>query len=115
MSKPRLFNGTEWIEFDSIEEHDLYIQSISAPSKTDYKQMVQDRIDLGKKIMLEYLADNAEINLTYEQSILQLQKFQVVKAFLEVGNLEDSKVMIENIAPDEVFTQERKDKYLAMF
>jgi hypothetical protein len=65
--------------------------------------------------MRAYLADNAAINLTFNQSIEQLQKFQVIKAFLEVGNLEDSKVMLSGIATDDVFTQERKDKYLAMF
>lgn len=113
--KPKLFNGTEWIEFNSHAEHDAYIASITPPSQTDYTIIVEERIATGRKIMTAYLADNAAINLTFAQSVEQLQKFQVVKAFLEVGNLEDSKVLIANVATDDVFTQERKDKYLAMF
>lgn len=115
MMKPRLFNGTEWIDFQSAAEHDAYVASITQPSKPDFTAIVEERIAIGRKIMTAYLADNAAINLTFAQSVEQLQKFQTVKAFLEVGNLEDSKILIANVATDDVFTQERKDKYLAMF
>lgn len=115
--KPRLFNGTEWIEFETREQHDNYIAQLQAsqpPAPIDFKQIVINRIEKGKEVITEYLADNASINLTFDQSLTQLQKFQVVKAFLEVGNLEDSIILIQNTEVDEVFTQERKDKYLTM-
>lgn len=113
--KPRLFNGTEWIEFETQAEHDAYIASITPPPQIDYPSLVDERIRIGELIKRAYLADNAAINLTFNQSVEQLQKFQVVKAFLEVGNLEDSKILIQQTATDDIFTQERKHKYLAMF
>lgn len=113
--KPRLFNGTEWIEFDTVEEHDAYIASLPVPERQiDYKELVQKRIKIGQQVIIEYLADNAAINLTMEQSIQQLTKFQTVKAFLEVGNIEDSITIITGIATDDVFTPERKEKYLQL-
>lgn len=113
--KPKLFNGTEWIEFETQKDHDEYIASITPPPQTDYGAIVDQRIATGKQIIREYLADNAAINLTFNQSVEQLQKFQVVKAFLEVGNLEDAKVLIQQTATDGVFTEVRKDRYLSMF
>jgi hypothetical protein len=67
-----------------------------------------------RKAMLTYLKDNRDLNLTSGQSIAQLQKFQTIKALLEVGARTLAKSMLAVAEVDEVFTQERKDKYLAM-
>lgn len=113
-TKPRLFDGTKWFEFDSISEHEQYINSKVPDPEIQFRELVKDRIEKGKEIVIEYLTDNAKVNLTYEQSLQQLSKFQVVKAFLEVGNLEDSFAIISQTETDEIFTEERKQKYLTM-
>jgi len=113
--KPRLFDGTKWIEFETEADHDAYIESIRKPDVKDQKDYVIKNIETGKNIALEYLIDNSRIDLTTEQSILQLQKFQYIKALLEVGALDAAKELILSTDTDEVFTKERKDKYLLMF
>lgn len=108
----RHFNGTDWVDI-SLEEFEVLMQSYG--ETVDQKAVVQQRIEKCKSIMLEYLADNSLLNLTPEQNVQQLIKFQSIKAFLEVGNFKNSIALIEAASTDEVFTQERKDKYLAMF
>lgn len=111
---PRLFNGTSWFEFETIEEHAQYIESITPAPTIDYKYLVKMRKQRGNEVMEEYLADNAAINLTFEQSVQQLEKFQVVKQFLEVGNIEDSINIISATPTDDIFTEQRKQKYLTL-
>jgi len=113
--KPKLFNGTDWIEFETEAEHNAYVASITPPSPPDYHAIVDEKRRIGDLIIREYLADNTAINLTKEQSFQQLQKFQIVKEFLSVGNLEDAKDILHSIQVDDVVTQERKEKYIAMF
>lgn len=83
--------------------------------QSNHELAVDINIKIGNQIIRAYLADNRAINLTQQQSIQQLQKFQVIKAFLEVGNLEDSKALLLATELDDVLTEQRKDKYLAMF
>lgn len=102
--------------FETKEEEDVFLSELPVPNPViDYEALVDERIATGNKIMRAYLSDNAAINLTFNQSVEQLQKFQVVKAFLEVGNLEDAKVLVQGIATDGVFTEQRKQKYIDMF
>jgi hypothetical protein len=76
----------------------------------DYLQ----RVEIGNKLIKIYLLDNSLLNLTTQQSIDQLQKFGTIKMLLELGSLKAAKDLIFMSKVDEVFTQERKDKYLGM-
>ncbi len=71
------------------------------------------RIAIGKEVMDQYLDDNEGLELTTEQSLAQLQKFMAIKALLEVGTLSKAQVLLIATPVDEIFTQARKDKYLA--
>lgn len=113
--KPRLFDGTKWIEFETEAEHDAYVETLRLPDFKNEREDVVKNIEIGKNIALEYLVDNSKIDLTTEQSIQQLQKFQYIKALLEVGALDAAKDLIISTETDEVFTKERKEKYLLMF
>lgn len=113
---PNHFDGTKWIMFDTVEEQEEYLAVLNPTNEeTNYRSIVAERIEKGKLIMMEYLSDNAKKNLSFDQSVQQLNKFQIVKSMLEVGNLEDSQIMILNTETDEIFTNERKNKYLSMF
>ena len=84
------------------------------PAPVSPKTLVVENIEKGKNVLLEYLADNKELSITNEQSIMQLQKFASVKQLLEVGDLQSAAYLISVTETDEVFTQIRKEKYLSM-
>lgn len=80
---------------------------------TDRQAVLQD-MNICKNTLLTYLTDNRKENLTTQQSLGQLQKFSTIKALLEVGARPAAKELLAVVVVDDVFTQERKDKYLAM-
>ena len=129
MIKYKLQKGTTSIDFPSLEAVAAFKQAnpewaeIEAVSyeelpqpeqPKDELQIVKENIAKGEAMILDYLADNRRLRLTNEQSIQQLQKFQVIKALLQVGDLSSAKALLSVTEVDEIFTQERKDKYLAM-
>jgi hypothetical protein len=69
--------------------------------------------DLGNKLVNLYLLDNSELNLTTQQTLQQLQKFAAIKQLLELGSLRAAKDLIMMAEVDEIFTEERKAKYLS--
>jgi hypothetical protein len=73
----------------------------------------QKRVEIGNKLIKIYLLDNSLLNLTTQQSLEQLQKFSAIKMLLELGSLKAAKDLIFMSEVDEVFTQERKNKYLS--
>lgn len=77
-------------------------------------EAILNAINKGKAVILEYLKDNREIDLTTEQSLQQLQKFAAIKGLLEVGAIDAAVDLLLLAEVDEIFTQERKDKYLSM-
>lgn len=68
--------------------------------------------ELGNKLVNLYLLDNSELNLTTQQTLQQLQKFAAIKQLLELGSLRAAKELITIAEVDEIFTEERKQKYL---
>jgi hypothetical protein len=77
----------------------------------DEQQLADDKAK-GRRLIDTYLLDNKKINLTTQQSLQQLQKFSAIKGLLESGALDAAKELIELSLVDEIFTQERKDKYI---
>jgi len=73
----------------------------------------QQRVEIGNKLIKIYLLDNSLLNLTTQQSLEQLQKFSTIKMLLELGSLKAAKDLIFMSEVDDVFTQERKNKYLS--
>jgi hypothetical protein len=59
----------------------------------------QRRKAIGQEVIDTYLDDNEEIGLTTAQSLAQLQKFQAVKALLEVGSIGQGK-RLADIGPN---------------
>jgi len=129
MTKYKLINGPTSIDFPSLEavaqfkqanpewagiEAVSYWEEPQLDPEPDALQVVKENIAKGEAMILDYLADNRRMRLTNEQSLQQLQKFQVIKALLQVGDLGSAKYLLSVTEVDDVFTQERKDKYLEM-
>jgi hypothetical protein len=77
------------------------------------------RQSFGKELLNEYLMDNDLIAkergypFTVEETGQQAQKFQLVMGILPLGSLVQCLTVIQNTATDTIFTQARKDKYIA--
>lgn len=80
--------------------------------KKDTSLAVEIDSQFGKDLLNEYLVENKALKLTTQQSLTQLQKFQGVKALLEVGALSSARDLLSTVVSDEVFTEERKLYYL---
>ena len=133
-SRARFTETPEGWELPKVENRFLKLDiesrlPISMPSETIAEILAQEKelqiqnekfqklnndISFGNQLIREYLLDNKELPLTMEQSQTQLQKLLGLKEFLEVGNIQDAKILLSNVEIDDVFTQERKDKYLKM-
>jgi hypothetical protein len=88
------------------------------PEKTE-AQKLDERQVFGKQLLNDYLMDNDAIAkergfpFTVEETAQQAQKFQLVMGILPLGSLKQSLDVISITATDTIFTQERKDKYIA--
>lgn len=61
-----------------------------------------------------FLQDNRIDGVTAVQGEALMSKFSVTLSFAQVGAVTSVDYYIKNMAVDEVFTQERKDKYIQM-
>lgn len=94
------------------EQADLIAQQqAEIQAKRDQRKQYQD---IGAAVIEQYLYDNSELVLNAEQTIQQLKKFSAAKELLELGSLRVAKELIIASEVDEIFTQERKDKYIQM-
>jgi len=107
------YNGDvlELIEFLPNEK---YIRDGYYPS--EFASNLSNDKNFGNKLVDTFLIDNRESPIAFnpQLSISVLQKFQGVKALAEVGDIKNVMLMLNYIEVDELFTQERKDKYILM-
>jgi hypothetical protein len=88
------------------------------PQKSEAEKL-SERQDFGKQLLNDYLMDNDAIAkergfpFTVEETAQQATKFQLVMGILPLGSLKQSLDVISVTATDTIFTQERKDKYIA--
>ena len=79
---------------------------------------IQERLNLdmsfGQDLVFVFVEDNRIMGTTQEQNDAILVKFRDILAFAQTGAIESINTHLPNIPVDEVFTQERKDKYMAM-
>ena len=98
-------------EWKRLSGKENYINK--SPSTSD---LIEKDKQFGNKLLYEFLKDNRDLKTAFSMttSINMLQKFQAVKGLSEVGDIKNVKKLIENTAIDDIFTQERKDKYVLM-
>jgi len=79
---------------------------------------IQERLNLdmsfGQDLVFVFVEDNRIMGTTQEQNDAILVKFRDILAFAQTGPIESINTHLPNIPVDEVFTQEGKDKYMAM-
>jgi hypothetical protein len=69
-------------------------------------------IDFCKNLITLFLQDNRIANVTAQQGESLMAKFATTLNFAQVGAVTSVDYHIKNMVTDDVFTQERKDKYI---
>jgi hypothetical protein len=104
---------------DSLGEG--YMATLAPPSEQippiTGRERVQMGLDFGNELTFTFLDDNqssAFYPFTEAQNNALMSKFQSVLSFAQVGSIRQISDMLPSIATDEIFTQARKDNYIAM-
>ena len=109
--------------FDTLEEAQTFADSLGEGYTVEYigpyiPPTVAERLDMDmnfcQDLITTFVYDNREIGTTQEQNDALMAKFQTILAFAQVGAVESINAHLPTIPTDEVFTQERKDKYMQM-
>lgn len=78
------------------------------------QQRLSNDLDFGSHLIYIFVEDNRIMNITSEQSEAVLVKFRDILAFAQTGAITSIQTYLPLIPIDEVFTQQRKDKYIQM-
>lgn len=116
--------------FNSLEDAELYFYEkldntytiILAPDNeqiSDFNPTSEQRlpidIDFGNQLINQFLLDNREMGyISIQDSIILLNKFNDIEKLSRLGAIKDVKILMQNVIVDNIFTQERKDKYIQM-
>lgn len=113
MTKPKLFNGTTIIEFETDAEHDAYVASISpTPDLTDFIKNAEHEL-IGKQVIKDLYVALRQQNLTQAQEGDLLNRLTGVLMALGFGFIRGSRVIANNLTVAGSLTQGRKDFLLA--
>ena len=110
-------------EYATLEEAQEFADSLGDGYTVEYVGPVapitiEERYIMDKQFCDElistFVLDNRNIGTTSEQNDALMSKFQLVLGFAQVGAVLDINAHLPSIPTDEVYTQERKDKYMQM-
>ena len=101
-------------ELDRLAEEERIKQEKAAAEIQAIRDQRKLYQQIGSNVIEQYLYDNSLIVLDALQTLQQLKKFSAIKELLELGSLRVAKELLSTSEVDEIFTQERKDKYLQM-
>ena len=108
-------------QFASINDAQTFADSLGtgyvaefwkAFQQPDIYQRLQMDMDFCQNLISEFLEDNRNMNITPEQSDAVLMKFKDILSFAQAGAVASLNVHLPLIPVDEIFTQERKNKYV---
>ncbi len=78
----------------------------------------EERLDMDQSfcnnLINIFLQDNRVAGVTTQQGEALMAKFSTTLSFAQVGAITSVQYHIQNMTVDDVFTQERKDKYIQM-
>ena len=109
--------------FDTLEEAQAFAETLgdgyTAEFYAPYVPLtLQERLDsdleFGQHLIYVFVEDNRIMEITSEQSEEVLVKFRDILAFAQTGAVTSIQTYLPLIPVDDVFTQERKDKYIQM-
>ena len=78
------------------------------------QQRLNMDLDFGSHLVYIFVEDNRVMDITPEQSETVLVKFRDILAFAQTGAITSIDNYLPLIPTDDVFTQQRKDKYVQM-
>ena len=109
--------------FDTLEEAQAFADSLGTGYTVEFvgpyvPPSIEEKLSLDMSFGLElvntFVYDNRIMQITSEQSEAVLVKFRDILAFAQTGAITSIQTYLPLIPIDEVFTQERKDKYIQM-
>ena len=110
-------------EYESLEDAQAYADSLGEGYTVEYVSPVipitiEQRYSIDKQfcddLISTFVLDNRNIGTPPEQNDALMSKFQLVLGFAQVGAVKDIDAHLPSIPTDEVYTEERRDKYLQM-
>lgn len=111
LSFDRYFTPAIVAQFDFIGTPEQFEQWILE----DPEKLYEEDIEFGKQMIKEYQLHNRSLNLSTQDSLTQLQKFQSIASLLDRGSIKASAALLSGVAVDSIFTQERKDYFIQRF
>jgi len=109
--------------YESLEAAQTFADSLGEGYTAEYyapynPPTIQERLtmdmEFGQQLVYVFVEDNRIMDITSAQSEAVLQKFRDILAFAQTGAITSIATYLPAIPVDEVFTQERKDKYIQM-
>ena len=110
-------------KFATLEDAQTFADSLGEGYTAEYyapytPPTLQERLtmdlEFGQDIVYVFVEDNRIMNITPAQSEATLVKFRDILAFAQTGAITSINTYLPAIPVDEVFTQERKNKYMQM-
>ena len=110
-------------QFATLEEAEAFAESLGKGYEVEYigpvepisiEQRLSMDMSFGQELVNDFVYDNRIMSITSEQSEAVLVKFRDILAFAQTGAITSIQTYLPLIPTDEVFTQERKDKYTQM-
>lgn len=105
-----LENSNDW----KVNEIEIEVSDVEPIKVIDYNSLLKESLQFGQQLIDTFLLDNwtSPISINTEQSVSLLNKFETIIKLCNLGDIKNVKVLLENTETDEIFTKERKEKYL---
>ena len=110
-------------EYATIDEAQTYANSLGEGYSVEYvgpvepitlEQRLNMDLSFGNDLIYVFVEDNRKMVITPQQSEDVLVKFRDILGFAQTGAITSINAYLPAIPTDDVFTQERKDKYIQM-
>jgi hypothetical protein len=109
--------GDEIITTSTLSEIQKYGTEYTSEEVSDFvptalARSIEEKIEFGNSIKLDFLKDNEQAHVDTATSIAMLQAFAVISEACANGAITTLKYLVEQSTVNAIYTQERKTKYL---
>jgi len=110
-------------QFATLEDAQVFADTLGTGYTAEFYKAytpptIQQRLNMdlnfGSHLVYIFVEDNRVMDITPEQSEAVLVKFRDILAFAQTGAITSIQTYLPLIPTDDVFTQQRKDKYVQM-
>lgn len=120
-----VYNDTSVIPFATENEANEYIQGTNLGFQIRSKEIevepisTEDKllkdIEFGKLLIKTFLKENRDIPraFTINDNLMLLQKFAPIETLSRLGDIKTILILVSTLEVDEIFTQQRKDNFIA--